>query len=86
MRGIVKQLDPYRRVVIPKETLAATGLDVGDYVLLSLGESPEGQPALILTKYHQSCIFCNNPLHVGRFSELYGQKVCDLCKQRLKEG
>lgn len=83
MNGITKPVDTYNRILIPKETLAAIGVSPGDYVSITLDTSPDGFPALVLSKYDPGCALCGNTLYVKQFIEVNGKKICNDCVKTI---
>jgi bifunctional DNA-binding transcriptional regulator/antitoxin component of YhaV-PrlF toxin-antitoxin module len=82
---ITKVLDAYNRLTIPKETLQAVGISPGDLVAISLDESPDGLPALVLSHYTPGCSLCGQTVYAGHFIEFQGKRICNTCLQNLKE-
>lgn len=74
--GIVRQMDPLGRVVIPKELRRTFNIDEGD----SLEIFTEGEQ-IILKKYQPACIFCGEGKGVIDYK---GKKICKHCLQELK--
>ncbi len=78
MSKIVKAIDSFGRIIIPIELLRTANLDRGDYIELSGTQTSEGQPALLVTKYHHKCLFCGEVLLVGEFKKL-GKNEVSVC-------
>lgn len=76
--GIVRQMDPLGRIVIPKELRRTFSIDEGD----SLEIFTEGEQ-IILKKYQPSCIFCGEAEDVVDYK---GKKICKHCLEELKRG
>lgn len=74
--GIVRQMDPLGRIVIPKETRRVFNIEEGD----SLEIFTEGDQ-IILKKYQPACIFCGEGKDVVDYK---GKKICKKCLQELK--
>ncbi|WP_438449364.1 AbrB/MazE/SpoVT family DNA-binding domain-containing protein [Gorillibacterium sp. sgz5001074] len=75
--GIVRQVDPLGRVVIPMELRRTMG--IGEKDPLEIFVTDQG---IMLKLYHPSCIFCGNADNVTYFKE---KLVCGGCKAEMKE-
>lgn len=70
--GIVRELDPLGRVVIPKQWRDALKLDAVEII-------KDGQQ-LILRRSKPSCIFCGNEFGVKKIHDVY---VCQRCAEAM---
>ncbi len=75
--GVVRQIDPLGRIVLPIEMRNVLGIEKKD----SLEIFVDGD-SIILKKYQPSCIFCNESNDVISFAQ---KLVCRQCLQALKE-
>ncbi len=75
--GVVRQIDPLGRIVLPIEMRNVLGIEKKD----SLEIFVDGD-SIILKKYQPSCIFCNESDDVISFAQ---KLVCRKCIQTLKE-
>lgn len=83
MTTITKSLDKSGRIVIPMEMLKAIGLERGELVRVS-ATTEDGQPALILTKYHTNCVLCGEVVRPGTYREIMNKIVCLPCIEDFK--
>jgi transcriptional pleiotropic regulator of transition state genes len=75
--GVVRQIDPLGRIVLPIEMRNVLGIEKKDALEIFVdGDN------IILKKYQPSCIFCNESEDVISFSD---KLVCRKCLQELKE-
>ncbi len=75
--GVVRQIDPLGRIVLPIEMRNVLGIEKKDALEIFVdGDN------IILKKYQPSCIFCNESKDVISFSD---KLVCRKCLQELKE-
>lgn len=73
--GIVRNVDPLGRVVIPKEIRKVLGISEGDPI-----EIVKVDNDVVLRKYSKGCIFCGNDKDIREFRNII---VCDGCKKDL---
>lgn len=73
--GIVRNVDPLGRVVIPKEIRKVLGISEGDPI-----EIVKVDNDVVLRKYNKGCIFCGNDKDIREFRNII---VCDGCKKAL---
>ncbi|RII32571.1 AbrB/MazE/SpoVT family DNA-binding domain-containing protein [Clostridium chromiireducens] len=73
--GIIRNVDPLGRVVIPKEIRKVLGINEGDPV-----EIVRVNNDIVLRKYSKGCIFCGSDKDVVEFN---GAVVCDGCRKAL---
>ncbi len=82
--GIIKGLDPQRRLVIPKEVLRAAGFEPGDLLQVWSDVTDDGVPCLYLTKYSPGCVICGTTECLVKFSN--GKRLCRKCaREALSE-
>ncbi len=75
--GVVRQIDPLGRIVLPIEMRNILGIEKKDALEIFVdGDN------IILKKYQPSCIFCSENEDVISFSD---KLVCKKCLQKLKE-
>ncbi len=75
--GIVRQIDPLGRIVLPSEMRSVLGIEKKDTLeIFTDGDS------IILKKYQPSCVFCNETQEVIPFAQ---KLVCKKCITALKE-
>jgi len=73
--GIIRNVDPLGRVVIPKEMRKVLGINEGDPI-----EIVKVNNDIVLRKYIKGCIFCGSDKEVGEFN---GALVCEECRKAL---
>jgi transcriptional pleiotropic regulator of transition state genes len=73
--GIIRNVDPLGRVVIPKEMRKVLGINEGDSI-----EIVKINNDIVLRKYSKGCIFCGRDKEVVEFN---GIVVCGGCKKAL---
>ena len=69
--GIVRKVDEFGRIVIPKELRRTLNIEEGDLLEIFV----DGEE-VILRKYKPGCVFCGNVKYVVEFK---GKKVCTNC-------
>lgn len=69
--GIVRQVDPLGRVVLPKETREILELDEGTPLEFYVEDK-----SILLKRYQPGCIFCDGMDDVVNFK---GKNVCKQC-------
>ncbi|AGX41449.1 AbrB/MazE/SpoVT family DNA-binding domain-containing protein [Clostridium saccharobutylicum] len=75
--GIIRNVDPLGRVVIPKEMRKVMGINEGDPI-----EIVKVNNDIVMRKYSKGCIFCGSDKEIVEFNKVL---VCRKCKQALKE-
>ena len=75
--GIIRNVDPLGRVVIPKEMRKVLGINEGDPL-----EIAKVNNDIILRKYSKGCIFCGSEKNVKDFNNV---PVCSGCRKSLGE-
>ena len=75
--GIIRNVDPLGRVVIPKEIRKVMGINEGDPI-----EIVKVNNDIVMRKYSKGCIFCGSDEEVVEFN---GVLVCDGCKKALSK-
>ena len=73
--GIIRNMDPLGRVVIPKELRDELGMNTGDPI-----EIARQNGTIILRKYTSGCIFCGSDKDLIVFGNDY---ICDKCRKKL---
>ena len=75
--GIIRNVDPLGRVVIPKEIRKVMGINEGDPM-----EIVKVNNDIVIRKYSKGCIFCGSDQNIFEFREVL---VCKECKKTLGE-
>lgn len=75
--GMVREIDPLGRVVLPKEMRRTTGMDVGTRVEISAEDR-----VITLTPYLAQCSFCGGDVDLKEF---HGKNVCAKCRAELEQ-
>lgn len=73
--GIIRNVDPLGRVVIPKEMRNVMGINEGEPV-----EIVKVNNDIVIRKYSKGCIFCGSDRGISEFREAL---VCEECKKAL---
>ena len=73
--GIIRNVDPLGRVVIPKEIRKVMGINEGDPI-----EIAKVNNDIVMRKYSKGCIFCGNDEKVMDFKNML---VCSACREAL---
>lgn len=75
VKGIVRNLDPVGRIVIPKEFRRTLDIQPGDPIEIILkGEE------ITLRKYRDTCIFCGSDKDLVEFKE---KVICKTCRKSI---
>ena len=75
--GIVRNLDELGRVVIPKEIRRKLNIEQKDPIEIFI----EGN-SIVLKRYENGCIFCNN----SKDLQLYKEKlICKKCLEKISD-
>ncbi len=75
--GIVRNLDELGRVVIPKEIRRKLNIEQKDPIEIFI----EGN-SIVLKRYENGCIFCNN----SKDLQLYKEKlICKKCLEKISQ-
>ena len=82
MTGIIRGMDPQRRVIIPKETLLAAGLEARDLIELYSDVTPDGVPSIVLQKYQPGCVICSSR---DDMRHVKGKRICYSCVEEVKD-
>ncbi len=85
MKGIIRNVDGRKRVLIPASVLRAANIETGDAVGVYLEKDVEGNPVIVLSKYESGCFLCGNPLN-DQASKINDHYVCVNCVNQLKAG
>lgn len=75
LSGIIRNVDPLGRVVIPKEMRKILDINEGDPI-----EIVKVNNDIVLKKYSKGCIFCGSDKDVSEFNNL---SVCSGCRKAL---
>ncbi|OVE70020.1 AbrB family transcriptional regulator [Clostridium diolis] len=75
--GIIRNVDPLGRVVIPKEMRKVLDINEGDPI-----EIIKVNNDIVLKKYSKGCIFCGSDKDVSEFNNL---PVCSGCRTALRQ-
>ncbi|AVK49444.1 AbrB family transcriptional regulator [Clostridium sp. MF28] len=75
--GIIRNVDPLGRVVIPKEMRKVLDINEGDPI-----EIVKVNNGIVLKKYSKGCIFCGSDKDVSEFNNL---PVCSGCRKALRQ-
>ena len=75
--GIIRNVDPLGRVVIPKEIRKVMGINEGDPM-----EIVQVNNDIVLRKYSKGCIFCGSDNEAVEFN---GVLVCSECRKVLSK-
>ncbi|MCR3760377.1 AbrB/MazE/SpoVT family DNA-binding domain-containing protein [Clostridium felsineum] len=75
--GVVRQLDPLGRIVLPIEIRRTFDLAEKDALEIYVdGEN------IVLKKYNPACVFCGEASEVINYK---GKKICKKCLQELRK-
>ncbi len=77
--GIVRHFDLAGRITLPIELRKRLNLSTGDPI-----EIFTEKDAIILRKYQNKCILCDEPVDYDDCSELNGKQICKDCLEKLK--
>lgn len=75
--GIVRNLDPLGRIVIPKEIRKVLGINEGDALEITKVDNE-----VVIRKYSKGCIFCGSKKGISKFRKIL---VCEECRKSLGE-
>ena len=73
--GIVRNIEPLGRIVIPRETRKALNIKEGDMLEIFTNGS-----SIILKKYNPNCVLCNSEKDIVEFE---GRQLCKKCISKL---
>ena len=73
--GIIRNVDPLGRVVIPKEIRKVMGINEGDPI-----EIVKVNNDIVMRKYSKGCIFCGSDEDISEFNTV---PVCSGCRKAL---
>ncbi|MVX66314.1 AbrB/MazE/SpoVT family DNA-binding domain-containing protein [Clostridium chromiireducens] len=73
--GIIRNVDPLGRVVIPKEMRKILDINEGDPI-----EIIKVNNDIVLRKYSKGCIFCGSDKDISEFNNV---SVCSGCRKAL---
>lgn len=74
--GIVRNVDPLGRIVIPKEIRNNFHLEINDPIEIFVNDNNE----IVLKKYEPACIFCASTDDVVIYN---GRQICKDCIEKL---
>lgn len=77
--GIVRHFDLAGRITLPIELRKRLNLSTGDPI-----EIFTEADSIILRKYQNKCIICDEPVDYDDCSELNGKQICKDCLEKLK--
>lgn len=77
--GIVRHFDLAGRVTLPIELRKRLNLSTGDPIEVFTDED-----AIILRKYQNKCIICDEAVDYNDCTELNGKLICKSCIEKLK--
>lgn len=77
--GIVRHFDLAGRVTLPIELRKRLNLSTGDPIEVFTDED-----AIILRKYQNKCIICDETVDYNDCTELNGKLICKSCTEKLK--
>lgn len=75
--GMVRRIDEFGRIVLPKELRRALNFNVKDLLEILVEDE-----CIILRKYESKCILCRSPSDLIVFG---GKKICCNCVQQIKQ-
>ena len=76
--GIVRKIDQFGRIVLPKELRKVKGIEENKTVMEIFTEEEQ----IILRKYEPACIFCRETKGVVEFR---GKLICKDCLEDIKK-
>lgn len=74
--GMVRKIDELGRIVLPMEIRNTMGIQKGDALEIFVEDNK-----IILTKYKQTCVFCDSDSNVLYFK---GKLICQDCLEKLR--
>ena len=74
--GIVRNLDPLNRLVVPKELVRTMQLEGAAMEIFVEGDS------IVLKKYTPGCTFCKS---MDGLMEFGGQQICEHCREKIRQ-
>jgi AbrB family transcriptional regulator, transcriptional pleiotropic regulator of transition state genes len=76
VQGIARRIDDLGRLVIPKEYRKIFGIEVGDFLDMTLsGDS------IVVRKVQHACVFCGSTDDLGMYKNRF---VCGICVDALR--
>ena len=87
MAGIIKSVDRFGRIALPKGLLAAIGVTKGDGEPLELftGYDETGCACLFVRRQQIKCVVCDSVLQAGNHRNVRGKPVCFHCVNIMRE-
>ncbi len=73
--GIIRNIDPLGRIVIPKELRKTFSLDPGTPIELFVADN-----GIFLQKYETACTFCGNTENLIRY---HNRWICSICQGEI---
>jgi transcriptional pleiotropic regulator of transition state genes len=73
--GIVRNIDPLGRFVIPKELRKTFALDPGTPIELFVTDN-----GIFLQHYHRTCVFCGSNENLTRY---HNRWICSICQNEI---
>lgn len=83
MPGVIKGLESMGRIVIPRNMLAAAGIEPGELVEIWTGWNDEGLPCVMIKKHvpEGTCFFCGK--NDSEIVEFKGVRICKDCIDKI---
>lgn len=78
--GIVRRFDLAGRITLPMELRKRLNLSMGDPIEIFTEDD-----AIILRKYQNKCILCDEPVDYNNYSNVNGKPICKNCLENLKQ-
>lgn len=78
-KGVVRNIDPLGRLVIPKEIRKELGLSQNEPVEMTVHGNQ-----VIVKKYQENCIICGKT-QKGKMFVVNDKKICDKCKEFINK-
>lgn len=75
--GLIRNIEPLGRIVIPRETRKALNIKQGDLLEIFTNGS-----SIILKKYNPNCVLCNSKKDVVEFE---GRLLCKDCISKISK-
>ncbi len=78
--GIVRRFDLAGRITLPIEIRKRLNLYTGDPIEIFTDDN-----TIILRKYQNKCVLCDEPVDYDECTELNGKQVCKSCLEKLEQ-
>ncbi len=79
MPGIVRKIDPQRRLVLPQEAIYGAGFRPGDLVLIWSEIDVDGLPCIKMTKHVSGCYLCGSTDAQRGYVTYKDRRLCKVC-------